>query len=89
MRIRRNLSGRRDLDRRQSKVSDELKTRFQDGLATPIGEPGWRRLWLAETNERRLAGLYRKAGFVEQGEIPDMFHIDGASYGTTWMSRRV
>jgi ribosomal protein S18 acetylase RimI-like enzyme len=31
-------------------------------------------------------GLYRKAGFVQTGEIADMFRIDGESLGYVFMS---
>jgi YD repeat-containing protein len=34
-------------------------------------------------------GLYRAAGFVQTGEIEDLFRIDGESLGYTLMSRRV
>ena len=33
--------------------------------------------------------LYARCGFVQQGEIADMFRIDGESLGYTYMSRKV
>lgn len=122
---------------------------FRNGAAAALGQPGWRRVWVAESDsgimghidlrsrpepgtahrallgmgvqrEVRRAGvgmalldaaiawateqglewidlevlsanapavaLYRKRGFVQTGEIPDMFRIDGESLAYTYMS---
>nr|WP_192867671.1 GNAT family N-acetyltransferase [Thaumasiovibrio occultus] len=45
-------------------------------------------LWVLSSNLPAIA-LYQKAGFSKQGELTDMFRIDGASYGYTLMSRAI
>ena len=33
--------------------------------------------------------LYARAGFIQTGQIDDMFRIDGASLGYTFMSSKI
>ena len=37
-------------------VPPERQQRFRDGLATPVGEPGWRRGWIARNARGEIAG---------------------------------
>ncbi|UGQ47566.1 GNAT family N-acetyltransferase [Massilia endophytica] len=46
---------------------------------------GWVDLEVLSANEPARA-LYRKRGFVQTGEIPDLFRIDGETLGYTYMS---
>ena len=126
---------------------------FRTGVDTPVGEAGWRRLWLAFGEDGEIAGhidlrarpekpsahrallgmgvhrnarkqglgsrlveaaaawateegfdwidlevlsvnaparaLYASCGFVQVGEIADMFRIDGESLGYTFMVRKL
>jgi ribosomal protein S18 acetylase RimI-like enzyme len=48
----------------------------------------WMDLQVLATNSPAIA-LYRKAGFVQTGDIPDMFRIDGLSIGDVAMSLRL
>ncbi len=131
-----------------------MQAAFRLGVDTPQSEPGWRRLWLALTDDGEIAGhidlrarpqgtaahrallgmgvqrgyrrqglgarliaaavswahassaltwidlevlsvnaparqLYARAGFVQTGEVADMFRIDGEQLGETYMSRRI
>jgi len=42
--------------RAQSQLPPGLKVAFIEGLAIPVGEPGWRRLWLALDARGSIAG---------------------------------
>jgi ribosomal protein S18 acetylase RimI-like enzyme len=44
------------IERAQSQLPPGLKVSFIDGLAIPVGEPGWRRLWLALDARGSIAG---------------------------------
>lgn len=44
------------LSRAQSQLPPGLKASFVDGLAIPVGEPRWRRLWLALDARGSIAG---------------------------------
>lgn len=44
------------LSRAQSQLPPGLKVAFIEGLAIPVGEPGWRRLWLAVDGRGSIAG---------------------------------
>jgi ribosomal protein S18 acetylase RimI-like enzyme len=44
------------LSRAQSQLPPGLKVSFIEGLAIPVGEPGWRRLWLALDVRGSIAG---------------------------------
>jgi len=44
------------LARAQSQLPPGLKVSFIEGLAIPVGEPGWRRLWLALDDRGSIAG---------------------------------
>lgn len=44
------------LSRAQSQLPPGLKVAFIEGLAIPVGEPGWRRLWLAVDSRGSIAG---------------------------------
>lgn len=44
------------LSRAQSQLPPGLKAAFIDGLAIPVGEPRWRRLWLALDARGSIAG---------------------------------
>lgn len=141
------------LPRAASCFPPERQASFRDGAAIPVGEPGWRRLWLAFDGARiaghidlrarpepasahrcllgmgvdrdyrrhglgqRLIGaavewasaqrqltwidlevlsvnaparaLYARAGFVQTGELADMFRIDGVALGYAYMSRQL
>ena len=44
------------LSRAQSQVPAGLRISFMRGLAIPVGEPGWRRLWLALDARGSIAG---------------------------------
>jgi len=131
----------------------EKEAAFRHGMETPVGQPGWRRGWIALTPDGRIAGhidlrarmekasahrallgmgvhrdfrqqglgaalvavavawaraeslawidlevlsvnqaartLYQRCGFVQKGEIDDMFRIDGQALGYTFMSLKV
>lgn len=40
----------------QSKISNELKSKFEDGLNKEYGENGWRKTWLAINHENNIVG---------------------------------
>lgn len=40
----------------QSQLSDELKSKFEDGLEKEFGENGWRKTWLAINEENNIVG---------------------------------
>lgn len=44
------------LSKEQSKLSDELKSKFKEGLNKEIGEKGWRKTWIALNNENKIVG---------------------------------
>jgi GNAT superfamily N-acetyltransferase len=44
------------LSRAQSQLPPGLKVSFIEGLAIPVGEPRWRRLWLALDGRGSIAG---------------------------------
>jgi ribosomal protein S18 acetylase RimI-like enzyme len=44
------------LSRAQSQLPPGLKVAFVEGLAIPVGEPRWRRLWLALDERGMIAG---------------------------------
>jgi ribosomal protein S18 acetylase RimI-like enzyme len=44
------------LSRAQSQLPPGLRVSFIEGLAIPVGEPGWRRLWLALDARGSIAG---------------------------------
>ena len=141
------------MPRAESCFPVDKRAGFALGLSTAVGEPGWRRGWiavddsgaicghvdlrarperpaahrcllgmgvqrdwrgrglgasllasaLAWAREQGLAwvdlevlsnnlparGLYQRAGFVQTGEIPDLFRIDGEQHGYVFMTRRV
>lgn len=142
------------LPRDESRLPADKADAFQTGLRTPLGTPGWRRLWVARDADGRIAGhidlrahperyaahrcllgigvdrafrqqglgnrlidhaalwartsaqlawidlqvlsvntpairLYQSKGFVQTGEIPDLFHIDGQHFAYTSMSKRL
>lgn len=135
-------------------VPEAMQARFSGGMATPLGEPGWRRVWIAIDEQGAIAGhidlrarpepqsahrallgmgvqrayrrhglgarlvdmaltwagataplewvdldvlsvnlaarrLYERSGFVQTGEVPDLYRIDGESHGSVTMSRRL
>lgn len=41
---------------RGSRSTEALRSGFAHGLATPLGQPGWRRLWLAHDGSGAIAG---------------------------------
>ncbi len=131
----------------------EKQASMRYGLAIPVGQRGWRRPWIAFTQDGAIAGhvdlrarsekaaahrallgmgvhrahrkqglgallvqvacdwassqniawidldvlsvnrpaiaLYARCGFTHVGEMPDMFRIDGQSYGHTFMTRAI
>ena len=131
----------------------DKRASVRHGLAVPVGEPGWRRAWVARDARGRVAGhvdlrahpepfaghrcllgmgverghrrqglarrllahaaawageqglrwidvrvlsinepavaLYRAEGFLMQGGTPDMFEIDGQSFGDLFMARKL
>ncbi|MBC7684656.1 MAG: GNAT family N-acetyltransferase [Bdellovibrionales bacterium] len=131
----------------------DKESAFRCGMDTPVGEPLWRRLWLAVGDDGEIAGhidlrarpekpsahrallgmgvhrgarqrglgarlvelvahwaaaegfdwidlevlsvnqparaLYARCGFVQVGEIDDMFRIDGETLGYTFMTRKL
>lgn len=40
----------------QSKLSDEIKSKFEDGLNKDFGESGWRKTWLAINEKNNIIG---------------------------------
>jgi len=44
------------LPRSESFFPAEKAELFRTGLATPVGTPGWRRAWIARTDDGRIAG---------------------------------
>lgn len=44
------------LSRAQSQLPPGLRVSFIEGLVIPVGEPGWRRLWLAVDSRGSIAG---------------------------------
>jgi RimJ/RimL family protein N-acetyltransferase len=48
----------------------------------------WIDLHVLSANERALR-FYAKAGFIKTGETPDMFRLDGRSFGDTRMMMRI
>lgn len=44
------------MPRGESRLSADKAARFTQGLATALGEPGWRRLWLAQDGASAIAG---------------------------------
>ena len=139
--------------RSASFLPPEKEAAFRTGLETPLGAPGWRRLWLAFGADGEIAGhidlrarpekpsahrallgmgvhraarrqglggrligvalawarqqglawvdlevlsvnaparaLYARCGFVQVGELADMFRIDGEALGYTFMAHRL
>jgi len=139
--------------RAESRFPAEKEASFRTGMETPVGQQGWRRLWLATTPNGGIAGhidlrarlekaaahrsllgmgvhrdfrkqglgasliataaewagtqpfewidlevlsinraareLYRRCGFIQVGELDDMFRIDGQALGYTFMSLRL
>ena len=131
----------------------DKETAFRAGVERPLGQPGWRRLWLAFGSDGEIAGhidlrarpensaahrvllgigvhrdarrqglgerligiasawalaegfawidlevlsaninarqLYLRCGFVQVGELADMFRIDGQAHGYTFMARKL
>ncbi|MBB4820655.1 RimJ/RimL family protein N-acetyltransferase [Pseudomonas alcaligenes] len=141
------------LSRSASSYPPERKAAFRAGLEIALGEPGWRRAWVARAEDGQIAGhidlrshaeryathrcllgmgvhcahrrrglgallieqagrwaastallewidlqvlgsnaaaiaLYRRAGFIQVGEVPQMFKIDGQSFSYTTMTKR-
>lgn len=138
--------------RSESGFAPDKQASMTNGMLIPVGQPGWRRLWLAVTPDGRIAGhvdlrarpekatahramlgmgvhrdhrrqglgatlvehaaawardqslawidldvlsaneaaiaLYRRCGFTLAGALPDMFRIDGAALGHTFMTRQ-
>lgn len=72
--------------RQQGLGSQLLETLIS--FATTQTQLAWLDLWVLTTN-KPARGLYEKSGFVQRGELEDMFRIDGVSYGYTLMSRRI
>ncbi|MEH6437456.1 GNAT family N-acetyltransferase [Massilia sp. DD77] len=135
-------------------VPEPMRARFTAGMATPLDEPGWRRVWIALDAHGAIAGhidlrahaeaeaahravlgmgvhrghrrhglgarlvdaalswaratptlawvdldvlsantaarrLYERTGFVQIGEIADLYRIDGESIGSVMMSCRL
>lgn len=135
-------------------VPEAMQARFSSGMTTPLGQPGWRRVWIAVADDGAIAGhidlrartepgaghrallgmgvqrdyrrhglgarlvdtalawarataplewvdldvlsvnraarrLYERTGFVQTGEVPDLYRIDGESHGSVTMSRRL
>jgi RimJ/RimL family protein N-acetyltransferase len=56
--------------------------------AADVAQLEWIDLQVISDNQAAV-GLYQRAGFVKAGEMPDMFRIDGRSFGYTTMSMRV
>ena len=56
--------------------------------AAGTGQLAWVDLQVLSENLAATA-LYRRAGFIKAGEIPDMFRIDGRSFAYTTMSMRL
>ncbi len=142
------------MPRQESRYPPDKEGSFRTGIATPLGKPHWRRLWLALDAEGAIAGhidlrarlesaaahrvllgmgvdrayrrqglgatligtaarwaqtqpaiewidlevlsvneaaraLYARCGFVQVGEIADMFRIDGQTLGYTFMTRKI
>lgn len=44
------------LSKEQSVLSNELKTKFEDGINKKIGENGWRKCWIALNEENEIVG---------------------------------
>ena len=42
--------------RSESVLTPEKQTAFRSGMDTPVGQPGWRRGWIALTPDGRIAG---------------------------------
>lgn len=139
------------MPRAASRLAPERESAFRGALASALGQPGWRRLWLAFDAEGAIMGhidlrarpeaasahrallgmgvhrqarkqglgarlvavaaawaageaaldwidlevlsanlparqLYARCGFVQTGEMADMFRIDGEALGYTFMS---
>jgi len=141
------------LARSESAFAPEKQAAFRSGIDTPVGQPGWRRGWIALADDGSIAGhidlrarpekgcahrvllgmgvrrdfrrqglgaalqrvarawavgqqfdwidlevlsvndaarqLYARAGFIQTGQIDDMFRIDGESFGYTFMSMQI
>lgn len=138
------------MPRAESRFPADKEVSFRTGMETPVGQPAWRRLWLAIAPDGGIAGhidlrarpekaaahrallgmgvhrdfrqqglgaaliatvtewartqdiewidlevlsvnraareLYRRCGFIQVGELDDMFRIDGQALGYTFMS---
>ncbi|WP_076407475.1 GNAT family N-acetyltransferase [Shewanella sp. UCD-KL12] len=137
-----------------SVMSEQMKLRFSQGVATHFPDAGWRKLWIATDEKKQICGhidlrplaeahtehrallgmgvhndarrtglgkqliktivswardetelqwidlwvmsnnlpaiaLYQKTGFIKNGEIEDMFRIDGNSYSYINMSLKL
>jgi ribosomal protein S18 acetylase RimI-like enzyme len=134
-------------------VPQPMRERFASGMATPVGQPGWRHVWIALDAAGRIAGhvdlrarpepacahrtllgmgvrhdlrraglgtrllqealawaramgfawvdlevlsqnlkaraLYVRSGFVQTGEVPDLYRIGGHQVGAVSMSIRL
>ena len=44
------------MPRGESRVTPDRQAAFRSGMETPVGQPGWRRGWLALTPDGRIAG---------------------------------
>jgi ribosomal protein S18 acetylase RimI-like enzyme len=44
------------MPRSESRISAEKEAGFITGMGTPLGEPGWRRVWIAQDSTGAIAG---------------------------------
>jgi GNAT superfamily N-acetyltransferase len=60
------------LPRGQSQLPAEREVAFRNGMAATVGEPGWRRIWVARSAGRRFAGR-QIAGHIDLRAHPEAF----------------
>lgn len=55
------------MPRAESRLAEQRRTDFESGLATPLGQRGWRRAWIAVSANGAIAGHFDLRARLEAG----------------------